>query len=363
MPGPPFIADEGLLVGYFINNKAFRVYNSRTRKVEEDLHVNFFENKPNVIGSSPEWLFDIDSLTNSMKYQPVSTRNRTNGNVGLEINSDAGQAGKEKVSDQEYILLPLLNTCSDVPSSHDNKDGTFQRTNNEWDFLTPIIVNVVGSSFSHPAALDDFTKMPNLEDTRIFDNAYDNKDEGAEADYNNLETRDHRGIFVRNKARLAAQGHRQAEGIDYDEVFAFVARIEAIRLFLACASFMDFTAYQMNVKSVFLYGTVKEEVYVRQPPGFMDLEFPDRVVKSASTPMEIHKPLSKDADGTDVDVHLYRFQVQPKVSHMHAVKRIFRYLKGQPTLGLWYPKDSPLELIPYSDSDYVGASLDRKSTT
>nr|GEV18518.1 ribonuclease H-like domain, reverse transcriptase, RNA-dependent DNA polymerase [Tanacetum cinerariifolium] len=86
-------------------------------------------------------------------------------------------------------------------------------------------------------------------------------------------------------------------------------------------------------------------------------------VKSASTPMEIHKPLSKDADGTDIDFYLYRFQVQPKVSHMHAVKRIFRYLKGQPTLGLWYPKDSPLELIAYSDSDYAGASLDRKSTT
>nr|GEV99178.1 uncharacterized mitochondrial protein AtMg00810-like [Tanacetum cinerariifolium] len=111
-------------------------------------------------------------------------------------------------------------------------------------------------------------------------------------------------------------------------------------------------------------------------------------VKLASTLMETHKPLSKDAAGTGVDVHLYRsmigslmyltssqpdimfavcacsrFQVQPKVSHMHAVKKIVRYLKGQPTLGIWYPKDLPLELIAYSDSDYAGASLDRKSTT
>nr|GEY88234.1 uncharacterized mitochondrial protein AtMg00810-like [Tanacetum cinerariifolium] len=86
-------------------------------------------------------------------------------------------------------------------------------------------------------------------------------------------------------------------------------------------------------------------------------------VKSASTPMKTHKPLSKDANGTDVDVHLYRFQVQPKVSHMHAVNRIFKYLKGQPTLGLWFPKDSPLKLIAYSDSDYASASLDRKFTT
>ncbi|GJZ77447.1 putative ribonuclease H-like domain-containing protein [Tanacetum coccineum] len=111
-------------------------------------------------------------------------------------------------------------------------------------------------------------------------------------------------------------------------------------------------------------------------------------VKTASTPMETSKPLLKDAEAEDVDVHLYRsmigslmyltssrpdimfvvcacarFQVTPKVSHLHAVKRIFRYLKGQPKLGLWYPKDSPFDLEAYSDSDYAGASLDRKSTT
>ncbi|GKD49777.1 putative ribonuclease H-like domain-containing protein [Tanacetum coccineum] len=210
--------------------------------------------------------------------------------------------------------------------------------------------------------------------------------------------------------------------IDYDKVFAPVARIEAIRLFLAFASFMDFTVYQMDVKSAFLYGSIEEEVYVNQPPGFVDPEFPNRVymvekalyclhqasrawyetlstyllengfrsgiidknlfikkikndillvqvyveqkkdgiflsqdkyvydilkkfgfssVKTTSTPIETHKPLSQDT----------------------AVKRIFRYLKGQPTLDLWYPKDSLMDLIAYSDSDYAGASIDRKSTT
>nr|GEW70387.1 hypothetical protein [Tanacetum cinerariifolium] len=112
-------AKEGLLVGYSINSKAFRVYNSRTKKVEENLHVNFLENKPNVAGCGPEWLFDIDSLTNSMNYQPVSVGNRTNRIAGSKIHSDAGQEGKEKVSDQEYILLPVLNTSSDVPSSNE----------------------------------------------------------------------------------------------------------------------------------------------------------------------------------------------------------------------------------------------------
>ncbi|GJX69477.1 putative ribonuclease H-like domain-containing protein [Tanacetum coccineum] len=291
--------------------------------------------------------------------------------------------------------------------------------------------------------------------------------------------KDERGIVIRNKARLVAQGYTQEEGIDYDEVFAPVARIEAIRLFLAYASFKDFVVYQMDVKSDFLYGKIEEEVYVCQPPGFEDLDFPDRVykvekalyglhqaprawyetlstylldngfqrgkidktlfikrhkgdillmssigeltfflglqvkqkkdgifisqdkyveeilkkfgfteVKTASTPMETQKPLLKDEDGEEVDVYMYRsmigslmyltssrpdimfvvcacarYQVNPKVSHLHAVKRIFRYLKGQPKLGLWYLKDSPFDLVAYTDSDYAGASLDRKSTT
>nr|GFC01846.1 putative ribonuclease H-like domain-containing protein [Tanacetum cinerariifolium] len=91
--------------------------------------------------------------------------------------------------------------------------------------------------------------------------------------------KDKRGIVIRNKARLVAQGHTQEEGIDYEEVFAPVARIEAIRLFLAYASFMGFLVYQMDVKSAFLYGTIEEEVYVCQPPGFVDPENPDKVYK------------------------------------------------------------------------------------
>ncbi|GKA11824.1 putative ribonuclease H-like domain-containing protein [Tanacetum coccineum] len=321
--------------------------------------------------------------------------------------------------------------------------------------------------------------------------------------------RDERGVVVRNKARLVAQGYTQEEGIDYDEVFAPVARIEAIRLFLAFASFMGFIVYQMDVKSAFLYGTIDEEVYVSQPPGFVDPDHPKKVykvvkalyglhqaprawyatlstflekhgykrgtidktlfikrdkkdimlvqvyvddiifgstkkswcdefealmksrfqmssmgeltfflglqvkqnkagifisqdkyvaeilkkfdlvnVKTAITPMETKVALTKDEEAVDVDVHLYRsmigslmyltasrpdimyavcvcsrFQVTPKTSHLNAVKRIFKYLKGKSNLGLWYPKESPFNLEAFSDSDYGGSNLDRKSTT
>nr|GEU82613.1 hypothetical protein [Tanacetum cinerariifolium] len=175
----------------------------------------------------------------------------------------------------------------------------------------------------------------------------------------------------------------------------------------------------MDVKSAFLYGTIDEEVYVMQPPGFQDPEFPDRLckefkalmhnkfqmsamgelnffldkyvgdilkkfrysdVRSANTPMGKENPWGKDRPGKDVELHLYRsmigslmyltasrpyimHQVTPKECHLHAVKRIFRYLKGHPKLGLWYPKESRFDLVAYSDSDYSGATQDKKSTT
>nr|GEU40086.1 hypothetical protein [Tanacetum cinerariifolium] len=135
--------------------------------------------------------------------------------------------------------------------------------------------------------------------------------------------KDERGVVVRNKARLVTQVHRQQEGIDYDEVFAHVARIKAIRIFLAFASYMGFIVYQMDVKSSFLYGTIDEEVYVSQPLGFVDPKFSNKVykvvkalyglhqapracVKTASTPIETQKPLVKDKETADVDLYLYR---------------------------------------------------------
>nr|GEV14334.1 copia protein [Tanacetum cinerariifolium] len=157
-----------------------------------------------------------------------------------------------------------------------------------------------------------------------------------------MNKKDERGIVVRNKARLIAQGHTQEERTDYEEVFAPIARIEAIRLFLAYAPFMGFMVYQMDVWSDFLYGTIEEEVYVCQPPGFEDPDHPDKVYKvvkalyclhqapracqdkyvakilrmfglierkSASTPIDTEKPLLKDPDGEDVDVHTYRTMI------------------------------------------------------
>nr|GEY27332.1 putative ribonuclease H-like domain-containing protein [Tanacetum cinerariifolium] len=431
------------------------------------------------------------------------------------------------------VKAPMVNAAQDA--AFDGKEPDFDAKKHEFEVI------VSPSSSAQSKKQDDKTnreaKGKKLEDITYSD---DEDDVGAEADFNSLETsiivshipttrvhtdhfvtqiigtkwifrnkKDERGIVIMNKAIFFAQGHTQEEGINYEEVFAPVARIEAIRLFLAYASFMGFIVYQMDVKSAFLYRTIEEEVYVCQPPGFEDPDHPEKIYKvvkaiyglhqaprawyetlanyllengfqrskidqtlfikrqegdillvqiyvddiifgvtnkdlcksfeklmkdkfhmslmgeltfflglqvkkkkdgtvisqdkyvaeilkkfrlteekSASTPIDTEKPLLKDPDGEDVDVHTYksmigsfiyltssrldimfavcvcaRFQVTPKASHLHVVKRIFRYLKGKPHLGLWYPKDLPFDLVAYSDSDYASASLDRKSTT
>ncbi|GKF40140.1 putative ribonuclease H-like domain-containing protein, partial [Tanacetum coccineum] len=114
-------ADEGFFVGYSTNSKAFRVFNSRTRIVEENLHVNFSEDTPNIVGSGPNWLFDIDALTNSMNYKLVVAGNQSNGNACTKAYDDAGKTRMETVPGKDYTLLPLW--TQDPPFSSKLKDS------------------------------------------------------------------------------------------------------------------------------------------------------------------------------------------------------------------------------------------------
>nr|GEV18243.1 hypothetical protein [Tanacetum cinerariifolium] len=214
--------------------------------------------------------------------------------------------------------------------------------------------------------------------------------------------KDERGIVIKNKARLVAQGHTQEEGIDYDEVFAPVARIKAIKLFLAYASFMGFTVYQMDVKSAFLYGTIDEEVYVMQPYRFQVPEFPARVYKVEKAMYGLHQAprawygtLSKylltngfQRGELNLFLGLQVLQKEDRIflsqdKYVGDILKKFGYSDvrsvntpmdkenpwgkngtgkdGHSKLRLWYPKESPFDLVAYSDSDYGGAIQDRKS--
>nr|GFB48944.1 putative ribonuclease H-like domain-containing protein [Tanacetum cinerariifolium] len=376
-------ADEGFLVGYSINCKAFRVFNSRTRIVQETLHINFLENKTNVAVIGPKWLFDIDTLTVSMNYQPVVAGNQPNDNAGIKENlnadddvADAAFGVKENENDV-YVFVNRSdktdNKKHDEKAIRDDKgkslvaslkevrdlrvkfeEFSFNSSNrvnavsapvnavglnlinstNSFNTTSPSI-NAVSSnfritgksSFMDPSKYPDDTHMPKLEDIVYSD---EEEDVGAEVDLSNLETnihvspittnrvhkdhhvnqiisdlnsapqtrsmtrmvkeqgglhqiikedfhtylpkgkraigskwvfrnkKDKRGIMIRNKARLVAQGHTQEEGIAYDEVFAPVARIEAIRLFLAYASFMGFMYIRWMSKVIFFMKPLKK---------------------------------------------------------------------------------------------------------
>nr|GEU61691.1 putative ribonuclease H-like domain-containing protein [Tanacetum cinerariifolium] len=381
-------AKEGFLVGYSTNNKAFRVYNSRTRKVDENLHVNFLENKPNITGSGLEWLFDIDSLITSMNYQPISAGNRTNGNAGSKIHSGVGQVRKEKVPDQEYILLPLLNTSLDVPSSHEEvdslpKDDAGKKSTAEPTCVEGSKIDDLGSLDHQIKSTDDFENTNNINSfntASLIVNDASNKDGTFQriigkwdfstpitvnADYNNLETvipvspfpstrfhKDHPKEQIIREVNSAVQTRKIAKQNEAELITFIIKKRRTNHKDFQNCLFACFLS-QMEPKKV--------------TQDLDDESWVEAIQEEGIDYDEVFAPVARiEAIRPDIMFAVcacLRFQVQPKVTHMHAMKRIFRYLKGQPTLGLWYPKDSPLDLIAYYDSDYVGASLDRKSTT
>nr|GEX95677.1 retrovirus-related Pol polyprotein from transposon TNT 1-94 [Tanacetum cinerariifolium] len=223
---------------------------------------------------------------------------------------------------------------------------------------------------------------------------------------------DEEKTVIRNKSRLVVKGYRQEEGIDFEESFASVARMEAIRIFLAFAAHKSFTVFQMDVKTAFLHGTLKEDVYVCQPEGFIDADHPSHVFKLKKAlyglkqaPRAWYDELSMFLlqnhffKGTTdptlfirhfvnniLVVQVYvddiifgsthprpdiahatclcaRYQAKPTEKHLKDVKRIFHYLRGTINTGLWYTKDSGFELTRFLDADYAGCKHTFKSTS
>ncbi|GJU03736.1 putative ribonuclease H-like domain-containing protein [Tanacetum coccineum] len=294
-------ADEGFFVGYSLNSKSFRVFNNRTRIVEENLHIRFSESTPNVVGST-------------------------------KTSDNAGQARKETKPVKYYILLPLW--TADPPFSKKSKSSHDDGSKPSSDDGKKVDEDPrKESECKDQEKEDNVNSTNNVNTVSSTVNVVDDEDDGAVAKMNNLDTtiqvspnpttrihkdhpldqvikdlqlatqtrkmlknleergnkKDERGIVIRNKARLVAQRYTQEEGLDYDKVFAPVTRIKVIRLFLAYASFKEFVVYQIDVKSAFLYGNIEEEVYVYQLPRFEDPNFPDRVYKVEKALYGLHQ--------------------------------------------------------------------------
>ncbi|KAJ9547379.1 hypothetical protein OSB04_019922 [Centaurea solstitialis] len=561
-------SDDGIFLGYSSISKTYRVFNKRRQAIEETIHVKFDESgptfshphenseinqwadsffqvpEPPIADPSPQDLPDgfeedppippteittpplinatpITQITPSEPDQPTNSEDFSQTTVSepTPTNLLPDPSANEASTSGQVYQPPALRWTKDHPIDQVLGNPSSGIKTRRQSGNVCLYVNFI--SENEPKEIDDALRDPAWVSAM--------QEELAEFIRNNVwllvprprkrtiigskwifrNKLDEIGTIIRNKARLVAQGYRQEGGINYDETFAPVARLEAIRLFLAFAAHMNFKVYQMDIKNAFLNGKLNEEVYVAQPPSFVDPKFPDHVYKlnkalyglkqaprawydtlstfllskgfvrgkidstlflkkypkhillvqiyvddiifgstnpklcekfellmkseykmfmmgeltfflglqikqsekgifinqgkyvhemlkkfdlTSCTPMKtpMAPPLSldKDSKGKPVDVTLYRgmigsllylttsrpdimystclcarYQAEPKESHLTAVKRIFRYLKGTPNLGLWYSKDSGFDLTAYSDSDFAGCKIDRKSTT
>ncbi|KAD4584712.1 hypothetical protein E3N88_22313 [Mikania micrantha] len=575
--------DAGYFVGYSSTCKAYRVFNCRTKMVEETLHVKFNECPKDSIPQNPVELFNLDILQHEFYQSPVesivvpddafkavpstvSTGNiqgshddedesthlfRFSDNLPLSAKSDAPPApvvppntNADEILDSStsFEILaelfpgssstsaadePPANTCTDLIPYQELKDhplsqvlGDISAGVSTRSQLSNFCLHALFVSQQEPKNYHTALKNNGWVEAMQLELLQFKKQQvwelvplpqgkcaiGTKWVFRNKT--DENGQIVKNKARLVVQGFSQEEGIDYDETFAPVARLEAIRLFLAYAALNKLKVFQMDVKSAFLYGKIKEEVYVCQPPGFEDNKHPDWVYKldkalyglkqaprawydtlstfllqnnftrgsidktlfikkvgqhkllqiyvddiifassdpklcaeftelmtknfemsamgelqfflglqikqspdgifihqskytkellkkfdlqnckPCSNPMSSTTQLDADVKGKSVDETLYRcmigslmyltasrpdimfatcvcarFQAAPKESHLIAVKRIFRYLQGTQSLGIWYSTGHSCKLVAFSDSDYAGCKLTRKSTS
>nr|GEX37507.1 hypothetical protein [Tanacetum cinerariifolium] len=320
--------------------------------VEELKHYNLFsvsqmcdkknKSKLNFAEKGHAWMYDLDYLTNSMNYEYVSLENQANKSAGpQEANNSTGtQANDDQGTNSEEIDLHDKHFVLHIwkEATHDTHDANTNSTN---------LLNVVSAPVSIVGMVTDFN---NLETTMNVSPTPTTRIHTIHPKTQIL--RDPMSVVqTRSKVKKNFEAHalisqalkdeswvdamqeelmqfkiQKEEGIDYDEVFSSVARIEAIRIFLAFAFYIGFIVYQMDVKSAFLYDTIDEEVYVTQPPRFVDPKFPNKFYKvvkalyglhqapracvnTASTLIETQKPLVKDEEAADVDVHLYRSMI------------------------------------------------------
>nr|GEY61385.1 hypothetical protein [Tanacetum cinerariifolium] len=335
------------------------------------------------------YLTDYNEINDGGFVAFGSSRGKISGK-GTQDNVDAGK----EVFDQHYIVLPLWSSISSTFKSSDDKATDDKPTDDTSLKTVQEPVNKEDQAYR-----DELDRLMSQEkdayddDLDIFDSLIQSV--GAKDDFNNMKSStivnpipthrvhlDHpndkilrdpkSAVQTRGMAKKSSGAHALMEPKKVSQALDDASRVKAMQ-----DELLQFSL-QKSEEGIF----ISQDKYVAEILKKFDFSF----VKTTSTPIKTQKPLVKDEEASDVDVYIYRsmigslmyltasrldiifavfacsrFQVTPKLTHLYAMKRIFRYLKGQPKLGLWYPKDSPFDLEAYSDSDYAGAKLDKKS--
>nr|GEU88184.1 hypothetical protein [Tanacetum cinerariifolium] len=430
--------DACIFVGYSTQSRAYRVFNKRTRVIVETIHVNFDE-LPQMasdhVSSDPVPQFqrtalEHDSLSPGPQCQEnvshaaetVTTSNELdllfslmfdellNGSTQSVPKSSAVTTADVPHQCQQQLTTPLntqttpATTCQDpsqAPTVTSTKNINQAETNSKNAqviddefiniFCTPVQDRWETSS-RHNKLLEillnllepdvSYNQMARCEELYQFDrlDVWELVDRPLCTNVINMKwlwknKRDEENTVICNKSCLLAKGYAQKEGVDFEESFAPVVRLEAVKLFIAYAAYKSFTVYQMDVKTTILYGPLKEEVYVNQPDGFVDPYHPEKVyrlkkalygLKQAPRACMVGALMYLTASRPDIvhaTCYCARYKAKPTEKHLTAIKRIFRYLKDTINMGLWYPKDTGFELTGFSDLDHAGCLDSRKSTS
>ncbi|GJS70450.1 retrovirus-related pol polyprotein from transposon TNT 1-94 [Tanacetum coccineum] len=260
---------EGVFLGYSQNSKAYIILNKQTMKVEESLNVTFDETPPPP-KTSP---LEDDELVEEEAIEVSKTKP-----IGNDL-EDISLENNQIVNIKESKTHPLENVIGNL--NQRTLRSQAQDKSNFFCFISTIEPKNINEALKDEnwvmAMQEELNQFKTNDVWELVPNPMDMTIIGTKWVYRNK--LDENGVVTRNKARLVAQGYNQQEGIDYDETYAPVARLESIRILLAYACALDFKLYQMDVKSAFLNGFINEEVYVAQPPGFIDFAKPNYVYR------------------------------------------------------------------------------------
>ncbi|GJT33345.1 putative ribonuclease H-like domain-containing protein [Tanacetum coccineum] len=451
-------ADIGIFIGYAPTKKAFRIYNRRTRRIIETIHVDFdeltamasehsssgpalHEMTPATISSglvpnpppstpfvppsrTPEVVAPIHEVVAPVPAVSTGSPSSTNVDQDAPSPKDNHDIEVAHMGNDLYFGIPILEVHFDQSSSSDiiytivNPDHQISKHNSKWtkDYLLENIISELDRPVStrlqlHEQALfcynDAFLTVVEpktykyvLSQSCLIEAMQEELNEFECLEVWELVPRpdkvmvitlkwiykvklDELGGILKNKAWLMARGYRQEEGIDFDDSFTPVAKLEAIKIFLAFAAHMNMVVYQMDVKAVFMNGSVDPTLFIRRkgkelllisqsPRGIFinQSKYALETLKKygfntcdpVDTPMVEKSKLDEDKEGKSIDLSHYRGMIGTLL-YLIAIKRIFRYLRGTVNQGLWYPKDSSIALTTFIDADHARCQDTHRSTS